>query len=392
MKILLINDYGAQVGGAETYIVNLKYGLEKHGHIVKIFTSDALPNKEHFYDYSFKAINQKSVFRLFPYIFNLWSFIKLKKVLFEYNPDIVHLHFIFYHTSPSILLLLKNIPTIMTCHSQETVSPVGLKYTNECTHTYLYSCRKCTGFKYYPEILKRIIFRFLSINIDLYIAPSHYYKKYFIKNDLKPIIHLYNGILRKPYVPIINFNQILFVGRLTANKGAMYIVRAMSNILRFLPNTILTIVGTGPEEFNLKNEVKKLNLEKNVKFIGEISNISIAKYYIESSIVVALSDYPDNLPTVCLEAMSIGRPIIASRIGGLKELVRDKLSGYLIEPGNIAEISDKVVFLLKNKKILLEMSKCAREFSNNFDLNNHINKIETIYNSTINNSTLKIKK
>src|SRR4051812_46892100 len=107
MRILIVNDNGVEIGGVETYLFHLKKELKTMGHEVRVLTSDITDGKESFSDYTYQGVNKDSLFRLFPYMFNYSAFKRLKAVIRDFKPDIVHLHFIFYHTSPSILLLLQ---------------------------------------------------------------------------------------------------------------------------------------------------------------------------------------------------------------------------------------------------------------------------------------------
>jgi len=382
MKILMINDYGYNVGGVETYLVDLKKTLEKKGNVVKILSSslNIVNNKNNFSDYTYSLINQKSHLRIFPYIWNRSALQTLNKILEEFKPDIVHLHFIFYHTSPSVLWGLRKIPTIYTVHAHEVLSPMGINKTSRCKHPEEQYCIHCIGIvKFIPEKIKRKLFLFLSKNVDLYISPSKHHYKLLNKYKFSPATHLYNGFQLLYPSPIKKGNHLLYVGRLAKDKGVSYAIMAMLEILIKIPTASLIIVGTGPEETSLKKLVKDLNLENNVKFIGHINNDEIAYYYKNAQIVVVPSIYPDNLPTVCIEAMSVGRPIIGSDFGGIPELIDNRSTGYIIPPFSSKAIAKKAIELLENRKLLEAMGENARKKSELYSIEKHADKIEKIY-------------
>lgn len=387
MKILIINDNGIEVGGAETYLKNLKAHLLKQGHDVRVLTSKSDSQMESFGDYFFTGVNQESPFRIVPYIFNLSAYFRLKNVLKEFRPDVVHLHFIFYHTSPSVMLLLKKIPVVMTTHAHELLAPVGLRYSENCNHPFIGYCMKCTGFlKYYPERFKRFFFNKVA-TIDLFIAPSNYYKSLYSQAGYKPITTLHNGIQMKSESPPLNSNKhnLLYVGRLAEEKGVEYIIRALPLILKKFPDTNVIVVGDGPDMERLNKMSEKLLVSSHTTFTGKVKNDHVEKYYQQSTIVVVPSTYPDNLPTVCIEAMNCGRPIIAARIGGIPELVEDGRNGYLFEPKNSTQLAEKVIALFSDKEKLTQFGKKSRQMIEKFSIDTHTSKLLSLYKQVTKN-------
>jgi len=388
MKILIINDYGFETGGVATYIFNLKEQLKRNGHIAKILSSDAYPEKKHFSDYEFRGINENSQLRVFPYIFNLRAWIKFRKILKEFKPDVIHINNIYYHSSPSILVPLKNIPTLMTLHSYEIICPAGtliFPSLKPCKNSFGKNCIRCIGkMRYYPEKIKRIILKRLLKNIDMFIVPSNHIKKELKKRGFDSIKRTYNGIKPLKYSKIEKNNNLLYVGRLSKEKGVKYLLKAMPMTIKKLPKVHLDIVGDGPEKDNLINLTKKLKLEKNVTFIGQIPNKKIEKYYKKSSIVIIPSICPESFSLVGIEAMSVGRSVVASNVGAIPEWLEDEKTGYLVEPKNPKQIAEKVIKLLSNRKLMEKMGRNAREKAEKeFDIKKHVGKIEKVYKEVI---------
>src|SRR5579864_5749222 len=119
MKVLRIISTGYVAGGAENGVVKMNNYLLAKGHSVKTLASDLGADKEHFDDYVFKSINSANPLTLLLFLFNPSSFLRTRKLLQEYKPDIVHLHTM-HQITPSVLFLLKKYPTVMTLHGPET--------------------------------------------------------------------------------------------------------------------------------------------------------------------------------------------------------------------------------------------------------------------------------
>ncbi len=394
MKILIINDNGIEIGGVETYLSHLKSYLKKNGHDVRILTSKPLEtNKNLFADYVFEGVNPKSLFRLLPYIFNINSLLKVSQVLKEFKPDVVHIHYFFYHTSPSILLALKNIPTIMTLHAHELLAPTGVNYQEDiCKHTFVEYCIRCTGLvRYYPEMFKRFIFSYLKKSIDLYISPSNYYKKLYVRNGFSPILHIPNGIILEDKIKIpirkkMEY-QLLYVGRLVIEKGVEYIIKAIPLLKELYPKVHLDIVGSGEDETRLKKMVSKMKLNDSINFLGKVSNYETQQYYLKSDIVIVPSIYPDNLPTVCIEAKKYGKPLIVSNIGGIPELVNNNSDGLLVRTADSKDISEKVMELFRDNTKYSNFSMNSAKSAQNYLISEHIKKLLDIYKQVILNET-----
>lgn len=377
MKILLINDNGSQTGGAEKYIINLKTFL-KNKHDVRLFSANSINS---YSDFSFNKSTNK--FRIYSdQIFNFDSFKEMKKTLKIFNPDVVHIHNIDKAISASILSLFKNIPIVMTIHDYDLVYP-GFEYlrAHDCKMPSGKYCNKCTTRKSYIlfKLKNRIRVPIIKKNIDLFIASSTYILKIIREGlEIKNIIHINYGIKLYKYVPLINTNQLLFVGRLEKTKGIYSLIYAYDKICKQYPNIKLVIAGDGKEKYNLIALVKKLKL-KNIKFTGWLKDEEIGSFYKFSSILIIPSIWEEPFGLVGIEAMSVGRPVIASRVGGIPEWLDDGKTGYLVDPGNSEQIAERVIQLLSDKKLLEQMGKNARKKAEQFSIKKNAEEIEKTY-------------
>lgn len=388
MKILIVLNCGWEFGGGEIITLNLKKELEKKGHIVKIFSSNSHIMKKHFSDYEFKNLDSKVANLIFQ-IFNFKSYFNFKQVLREFKPNVVHIQNIDGQVTSSILLSLKKIPTIMRIDSFTNLCPTGKIIPSSleiCNQNFGKNCIKCVGLKIYLySKFKYIINQIMFKNVDLFITPSNYMKNTIKKNKfIRPIKSVHNGIKLLKHSKIKKGNNLLCIGRIIEKKGVEYLLIALSKVIKKIPRVYLNVIGDGKERDNLINLTKKLKIDKNVVFIRQVPHNKIEKYYQNSSIVLVPSVCPESFCLIGPEAMSVGRPVIASNVGGIPEWLDDGKTGYLIEPRNPKKIAGKIIKLLLNPKLMQEMGVNARKKAEQFSIKKHVKEIEKIYQKVIN--------
>jgi glycosyltransferase involved in cell wall biosynthesis len=154
-------------------------------------------------------------------------------------------------------------------------------------------------------------------------------------------------------------------------------------VAKEIPDVKLVIVGSGPEEEKIKEEISKLGIEKNVEIVGWVKKEEIDKFYEESSLVAVPSVWTETFGIVAVEAMSKGKPVIVSKFaGGLREIVNDGVNGYFADVKKTREFSSKIIKILSDDKKLEEFSKKSLELSKKY-LNGrkHLKEIDKIYSS-----------
>jgi glycosyltransferase involved in cell wall biosynthesis len=110
----------------------------------------------------------------------------------------------------------------------------------------------------------------------------------------------------------------------------------------------------------LLEKIKESGCEKNVRFVEHLQRPELVEYYRRSTLAVVPSLW-ENFPYACMEAMSCGKPVIASRTGGISEMVEDGIDGILVSPGSVHELVQKAVALLSDEKLRLKLGSKARE-------------------------------
>jgi PEP-CTERM/exosortase A-associated glycosyltransferase len=160
-----------------------------------------------------------------------------------------------------------------------------------------------------------------------------------------------------------------FLGSFYAYEGLDLIIAAMPAILAQNPNARLLLVGGGPQEQSLKQQVTLLGLEGKVVFTGRVPHSEVGKYYS----LVDLLVYPRKAmrltdlvtPLKPLEAMAQGKPVIASDVGGHKELIIDNKTGFLFKAGDVEQLSERIVTLLNDKETLKSVLVHGRDYVEN---------------------------
>ncbi len=261
-----------------------------------------------------------------------------------------------------------NIPIILVMHGtaiRDAISQLkqlSIRSTLAAVKNYIFSLRDIRWIKY----------------SDAVIACSDEVAKSLIEQLKVPKEKVYtilNGVDTEKFSPYIDtltlrkqlniseeYKVITCITRLKLEKGVHILLKAFKEVIQQRQNVFLMIVGSGNYQEKLKDISKELNIEEKVKFIGSISHENLAGYYAVGDIFVFPTLAKEGLPWVVLEAMSCGRPVIASRIGGIPQIIKDSENGLLFEPGNINELKEKIFLLLENYEICKKLSKNARDY------------------------------
>lgn len=378
MKILLVNDFKETIGGTEVYVYEIKSELERRGHVVEVFSSNLKKNRFN---------PNKTITRLLSLLFNFYFFFQFRKKSTSFKPDIVHVNSIFNVLSPSFLLNLREIPVVMTVHDNQLFSPVSLQTERTgkaCKTVICRGCTNCVGITgYLYEIIRRKIQKPLLDNIDIYIGNSSYINSAIRQLQFGRIKDIPFCVQSYKAYPISNFNTILYVGRLTKEKGVQYAIQAIPSILRIHPKVKMLIVGIGPYKSRLQNQVQKMKLAPYVKFLGFKTHQQLQRIYRKSTISILPAIWDEPFGKTGIESMSAGRPLIATRVGGIPEWLEDGKSGYLVKPKDKSAISEKAILLLSNRQNLESLAKYGKKKSNEFSVTNHVDNLEKIYKNLV---------
>lgn len=161
---------------------------------------------------------------------------------------------------------------------------------------------------------------------------------------------------------------ILAVGRLVYKKGFKYLIKAMPDIIKKHPNATLLIGGDGDLMQNLKALARKLGIEKNVIFLGNINRNEIIYYYNLADIMVAPSivdkkGNADGGPVVSFESMACSKPQVVSNILGVANYIEDGIGGYKVPPKSTKALKGAIIKLLSSRRLRLRMGQANRKLA-----------------------------
>ncbi len=152
---------------------------------------------------------------------------------------------------------------------------------------------------------------------------------------------------------------LLFVGRLSEEKGVEYLLRAMPQVLGRFPATKLLIVGSGPLENELKRLVEKSGIAGNVIFAGPVAHWALADHYATADVLIGPS-LREGFGLVFVEAMACGCPVIASELPGIADIIVDGKTGFLVRPRDSQAVAQKIIALLQDRSLREQVKSQAR--------------------------------
>ena len=163
---------------------------------------------------------------------------------------------------------------------------------------------------------------------------------------------------REGVPPITGQGRLLCVARLSREKGHLILFDALKQLHDEGLAFTCTLVGDGPVRAILEARVAALGLDRQVVFRGSLPPAEVAKSY-EAADAVVLASFGEGIPLVLMEAMSAGRPVVATRVGGIPELVEHGENGYLCAPGNAKDLAAALARLLRHPDRAQELGEAA---------------------------------
>ena len=374
MKILLINSYFSLIGGAEVIAYNTYKILKKHGHDVYFWATDYKPYIEENYEYKeyfteYTGGTKNYLKNPIRYFYNNQAKRDLQRFISLIQPDIIHIHTLDMVTY-SILELCKKIPTIYTAHGANFFCPAASFMLNDktlckdqlCKNNNYLPCifNKCAKGKLEPSIRRALMYYIKNRNldnIDKFITPSTALKDAVIKANIginSDSVYVINNFLTDGELEsnpnYTNNGYFLYAGRLDITKGVHYLLSAMKD----LPQNIeLHIAGKGTEEEKLKQYANDNNMY-NIHFLGYMDRENLKNEYQNCIASILPSNCFESFGMTSIEAFANGKPVIASNIGGIPEIVEQEKTGLLFEPTNVEELKQCILKYWNNPNLVIE--------------------------------------
>lgn len=404
MRILQINKFLYPKGGTETHLLALINLLSKNDQEIVCFSQKNLKNipctgEQYFIDnLDLSQLSLNTVGKL-PRIF--WSFKArrlVKKLIKENRPDIVHIHNIYHQISPSILPLFRQagIPVVMTVHDFKLIAP---SYTLRADGVSL------------PHKNSRLIESILKLefawhqwldvyreNIDWYIAPSEFVKIKLIENGfsaekIQVIPHFLPAeFLKKSRSKIkktTTEKYLLAYGRLDEGKGFSDLIKVFAELN--ITGLKLKIAGDGPNKEQLTKLIKDLGLKKTVELVGQKSQAQIVELIKGAKVVVNCSKLHETFGLTVLEAMALGKPIIASKVGAIPELITHGKNGLLYQVADAGDLKKQLLKITGSEALRLKLGAAAKLTATNYSEKRYLPIILSVYAKTLKNYQTPVK-
>ena len=369
MKILLVNDYGTPTGGTELLTLALRDGLRERGHDARLFTSSARPGIwDSHADY--ECIGTTSRFRTLLQTANPWAYWQLRRVLAEFQPDVVHVGIFLTQLSPLILPLLKDVPSLYHAHWYRPICPIGTKTLpdgNPCEVPAGAVCyhNRCLPLRdWLPLMLQMKLWRRWRNSFNLIVANSEAVKSRLVEEGIEPVEVVWPSIPTRPLRPPLSTPQtVAFAGRLVREKGVDVLIKAFAIVAKQIPVSKLLIAGDGPEWKSLNMLISSLELTSNVNMLAHLSRPEVERLFDGAWVQVVPSRWAEPFGLVAAEAMMRGTAVVASASGGLSEIVQDGETGFLVQPGNIGALAEALLKLLQDRALSEKVGKVGREIA-----------------------------
>ena len=398
--------------GVAVFSHNLALGLVKRGHEVLVI-APSFDGKFHidndngiktvhltsakfpFYPDQINAVPERKEILGLPmprlaYKNGIWwstrALTEVKKVLDDFNPDVIHLQ-----TAETIALAIihyvrkHNTPLVTTGHAYPDNITGQFKFLKPVKKPVDATVRA-----YMASFLKHAEYATMPTEMAIEdLVPKN--RKHF----KVPVEALSNGVDLSEYKPgkpsveilekyhiNIKVPRVLYVGRVDPEKSIENVVEAFSIASKSVVDAEFLIVGDGIARPALEKLVAEKNLGNKVKFLGRVMPPDLYEIY-KTGTLFATASETETQGIVLIEASATGLPLVAVDAGAVKELCQNKRNGILCEPGNIAQMAKAMVEILSNKTLCEQYGKESLEIAKNHDINHTLSRFEEIYQTAI---------
>lgn len=397
MNILQINNYGFVRGGSDRCFIDVSELLLRKGHHVNFLTTE---NEKNTVDSTFSVkgfnVESPSFFDIPNFFFSKDAQNKLRKLIEYERPDVAHLHIYYGQITPSILSILKEygVPVVQTLHEYKLLCPISSMIRKGR------ACELCSGGQYWHaawhrcnrgNLLRSTVTALESyssdylgakIGITHFMAVSDFVRNKMIGHGMpySQITTVHNFVRDDVFADNSHAGRyFLYIGRIEEIKGVGTLIHAMSR----LPGVELLIVGTGEAAIALQQETVRLGLN-NIRFLGFKQGIELKELIADAICVVSPSECFETFGLVLVESFAQCRPVIASKMGGMTEIVSHGIDGLLFDAGNVQQLSESLQWMALNRTLAVEMGKAGQQKAKTlFSAEKHYQGLIQIYEQAI---------
>ena len=390
MRILTVNTFGKPVGGAEIYALGLGDWLRERGHTVALFAGDPAEDVRQ----PERRLYRRPEFDPATLISDPALNAAFDAFARDFGPDVVHCHNL--HTFPVDFVETAGrlgVPIVQTAHDTGMVCPnswcvwpdgtdcpggAGKKcFEHGCQSNYPYDGRVVVSVQLRTEAIRN--------GFEAWNAPSRYVTEKLASNGFDPVVHRPLWVPGEPLdtPPERRPKQAVFLGRLVREKGLEYLVRAWALVVRSDPDAELAIYGDGPERANLEALAAGLGLDPARIFRGKVPHSEVRDILLRATVQVLPSIWGENSPISCYECWLAGLPMIASRVGGLPELVREGETGLLARPRDPEHLAERIGELFGDQALQRRFQEGCLAAGRGLDQDEHVQSVLGWYERAI---------
>jgi glycosyltransferase involved in cell wall biosynthesis len=399
LTVLNVSQRYRVYGGSDRYFFALAKILQEHSHSVIPFTAghpNNLPTP--WSDYFPEGVNfEAPSFRdILRFVYSKSAANAMRKILKHSPIDIAHLHIYYGQLTASILASLQeaDLPIVQTLHEYKIVCPVYTLVSNGEI------CQACQGHAFWHAIVKRCnrgsLARSLLSAVESYVSKAagsirkidHFITVSNFQRD--KVIEL--GLPAEKVTTIPNFidtndiqpncepgDYFLYFGRLEKVKGLFTLIEAASS-LKDIP---LLIAGDGEIRLELEQLIEQKEL-KHVHLLGFKAGNELQQLIRNSICTLVPSQWYETFGLTLIESFAHGRPVIASSIGGICEIVSDTIDGFLVPPKNVEILREKMLWMAEHRHEAVEMGQAGRKkVETQFNPEIHYEKIMEVYRKVL---------
>ncbi len=386
-------------GGSERYQFALAQLLNHYGHQVIPFAAKHPKNEiTHWSKYFPRRIDfeQPTPKDLLEFVYSRSAALSMESLLYDHQIDLAHLHIYYGQLTTSILSPLKkaDVPIVQTLHEYKIVCPVYTLLSNGNI------CQACNGHAFWQATLKRCNRGSLSRSIlstvessvskmlgsvskiDHFIAVSDFQREKLIELGLlaDKVTTVHNFIDTSDYQPSTVLGEyFLYFGRLEQSKGIFTLIEAAS----LIKDTPLLIVGDGTARPKLEKLIQERELN-HISLLGFKHMRELQKLIRHSICTITPSQWYETFGLTLIESFAHGRPVIASRIGGMTEIVTDGIDGHLVHPGDAEQLRERMLWMAEHLTQAREMGLAGRrKVETHFNSQNHYQKLISVYRKVL---------
>jgi len=368
MKILLLTTH-LNIGGIATYTVSLAKALKLKGHEVFVASNGGMLAPELTQSgISHINIDILTKSELSPKV--LKAIFEISKIVKRLGIDIVHSQTRVTQVTGFFVSKLCGVPLITTCHGffRRNIGRLMLPSWGERVIA-ISDAVKGNLIDCFGVDKARVTLIYNGIEVKKFLKDFPEDEKDKLKNRF--------GIKR-------DYSVIGMIARFTPDKGHDVLIYALYEILKEKPNVQLVFVGEGDKREDIMKLSQRLNLSDNVIFIKPQINTVNALAVMD--VFTFAPRRREGLGLALLEALASGKPVVATDVGGVSNVIKNNVNGFLVEPSNPKLLAEAVLRLLKDKALYAKMAQAGREtVIEKFSINGMADRTEDIYREVIGN-------